>query len=153
MGYVSGLQNRQIVRNGGRPARAGAQKAGGFKDPAALGEQQLEKALERASPFEAEELQHVFSPKGVEPLLEVGLRQLFGEEKRRQPAPEQPVIEIGTPEIDEVGGAQGGEPDLLLPPCQGVAKAAGGAERRGGARQDPLEREVVGRAVEQLAAP
>ena len=58
----------------------------------------------------------------MNPLLKLTIGGRLGQEKRRQPAPQQPMVEILPPEIDQVPMHHRGQVDLPFPSRQPIPK-------------------------------
>jgi len=108
-----------------------ARACGGLEHAAALSHEQLDEALEGMPSLEPEELEDVLGPVGVDPLLEVMLRGLLGEEERREATVKQPMGQILVAEVDEVGERHRRQPHLGLPASERVAEPGRGERRVG----------------------
>src|SRR5436309_11290854 len=106
--YEHGLQDSQVVRDRGTADLARTRKPSGLEDASALSQDQFSEFQERVPPTQAEQLLDVFGPVGVHPFLEVSLRELFRQKKRRQPAAYEPVLQIRQLGVLEVGKTHGG---------------------------------------------
>ena len=150
MDHEGGLEHGEVVRDRRAADLARPREGRGLEHAAALRHEQLDEALEGLPPLEAEQLEDVLGPVGVDPLLEVTLRRRLGQEEGRQASVQQPVREVLVAEVDEVGERHRRQPDLRLAAGEGVAEPRRGSEGRGAGRQDAGGREVVGGDLEEL---
>jgi len=148
--HQRGLEHGEVVSDRRSADLACAREGRGLEDTATLSHEQLDEALEGLSALEAEQLEDVLGPIGVDPLLEVTLRRLLGEEKRRQASVQHPVLQILVAEVCEIGERHGRQPDLGLAAGEGVPEPCRGPEGRRAGRQDTRGREVVGGDLEEL---
>ena len=100
--------------------------------------------------LQAKELENVLRPVGIEPFLEVALRQAIGQEERRQAPAEQAVRQVAPAKRGEVGRDHRREPDLSLAARERVPKAGRGTERGRARREHPGGGEVVGGDLQHL---
>src|SRR5271157_65341 len=84
VGYKRRLQDLQISTDCRAAHCTGTRKAGSFKDPAALGQHQLDELLERTAALQPEQFLDVLGPVGVHPLLKITLGELISQKERRQ---------------------------------------------------------------------
>ena len=139
-----GFEHGEVGGDRGPAHLAGAGQGRRLENLSTLRHEQLQEPLERVSPLEPEELEHILRPVRLGPFLKIAFRQAVGQEERREAAVQEPAIEVPAVECLEIGVHHRREPDFTFSARERVAKS-GGCAKRGRARGEHLRRrEVVG---------
>jgi hypothetical protein len=88
-----------------------------------LYQKEFYKPLKRSSPFQAKQLLNVLRPVGINPFLEVSIRNILGKKERGEPTAQEPVVEIHVLEVHQIEAIDRCEPEISFPTRQRVLES------------------------------